>query len=177
MNNKKTKGWALFSIALGILLLGFSWEESFLMPVEDAGVSSYHSDSFWFYPWGKSITHKGVDIFAKRGRTVFSSTNGIILYQGNIDMGGNVVLVLGPQWKLHYYAHLDKIETFSLSYVSKGAMIGTVGDSGNAAGKPTHLHYAIVTLFPYFWLADKGIEGWKKMFYLNPIPYLNKAGK
>ncbi|EMP01631.1 hypothetical protein LEP1GSC171_1035 [Leptospira santarosai str. HAI1380] len=40
--------------------------------MEGANQSSYSIDSFWFYPWGKSITHKGVDIFAKKGKKCFT---------------------------------------------------------------------------------------------------------
>jgi len=36
------------------------------MPVKGATESDYNANSFWFYPWGKSVTHKGVDIFAKK---------------------------------------------------------------------------------------------------------------
>ena len=35
-----------------------------------------------------------------------------------------------------------------------GSPLGTVGDSGNARGKPPHLHYAILSLLPYPWRAD-----------------------
>lgn len=85
------------------------------MPVEGATKSSYHPNSFWFYPWGKSITHKGVDIFAKNGTNVRSSTYGLVIYTGRLSMGGNVVLVLGPKWRLHYYAHLQEIKTSQFS--------------------------------------------------------------
>ncbi|WP_016753913.1 M23 family metallopeptidase [Leptospira santarosai] len=154
--------------SMGVLLIGFLLPESLTMPVEGANQSSYSIDSFWFYPWGKSITHKGVDIFAKKGKKVFSSVEGIVVFQGSIDMGGNVVLVLGPKWKFHYYAHLNENEISAPLFVRKGTEIGSVGNSGNAVGKPPHLHYSIITLFPYVWLADKSVEGWKKMFYLNP---------
>ena len=90
-------------------------------------------------------------------------------------MGGKVVLVLGPKWRLHYYAHLDSISTGFFSIVSPSKEIGRVGATGNAAGKPPHLHYAIKTLIPYPWRMDRSVQGWKKMFYLNPIPYLNQS--
>jgi len=144
------------------------------MPVQGATKSDYNSKSFWFYPWGKSVTHKGVDIFAKKGTRIHSATWGIVLYSGKISMGGNFVLVLGPKWRLHYYAHLNELKTSSLSIVNKNTIIGTVGDSGNAAGKSPHLHYSIVTLIPYVWKADQDRQGWKKMLYLNPITYLNE---
>ncbi|URD70876.1 M23 family metallopeptidase [Leptospira borgpetersenii] len=169
---KKIKRNSTLLAVISVVAIGFLLPESFTMPVEGADRSSYHSDSFWFYPWGKSITHKGVDIFAKQGKEVRSSVSGIVIFSGNIDMGGNVVFVLGPKWKIHYYAHLKESEVPAFFIVYKGSKIGSVGNTGNAIGKPPHLHYAIVTLFPYLWLADQSIEGWKKIFYLNPIPYL-----
>lgn len=141
------------------------------MPVKGATQSDYNKQSFWYYPWGKSITHKGVDIFATKGTEVVASTNGIVLYAENIDLGGNVVVILGPKWRLHYYAHLNELKTAPFSVVSQKSVIGTVGTTGNAIGKAPHLHYSIVTIFPYLWRIDNDRQGWKKMFFLNPILY------
>jgi murein DD-endopeptidase MepM/ murein hydrolase activator NlpD len=157
---------------LSLLLLGLMLPQSFTKPVEKATRNSYHHQSFWFYPWGKSVTHKGVDIFAAKGTTITATTTGIVLFAGKINIGGNVVLVLGPKWRLHYYAHLESITTGMLSWVTIRERIGTVGTTGNAQGKPPHLHYSIITLIPYPWRIDASRQGWKKMFYLNPIDYL-----
>ncbi len=86
-------------------------------------------------------------------------------------MGGKVVVILGPKWRIHYYAHLDEI-TSGMGWIERNAKIGTVGDSGNAKGKQPHVHYSIVTLVPHIWKVDGAPQGWKKMFYLNPITYL-----
>lgn len=142
------------------------------MPVKGATKSDYNPKSFWFFPWGKSVTHKGVDIFAKKGTEINSSTSGLVLFSGEISMGGNIVLVLGPKWRLHYYAHLNELKTAPLSFVNKKSVIGTIGTSGNAAGKSPHLHYSIITIIPYVWKIDSDRQGWKKMFFLNPIDYL-----
>jgi peptidoglycan LD-endopeptidase LytH len=158
-----------------IILIGFILPEHFSMPVQLATRRNYAQHSFWFYPWGKSVTHKGVDIFAERGRAVHPATAGIVVFSGKNRLGGNVVYVLGPKWRLHYYAHLDSIKASLFSLVSRNAVIGTVGSTGNAAGKPPHLHDTIATIFPYFWRIDDSRQGWKKMFYLNPIQYLNKS--
>lgn len=179
MLNPKTKR-RFRNISLLILitgLIGFLIPQSIKMPVEGATTNSYAQNSFWFYPWGKSVTHKGVDIFAKKETAVHSATNGIVVYKGQISMGGNVVLVLGPKWRLHYYAHMDTITTNIFSLVNHQSTIGTVGTTGNAAGKPPHLHYTIKTIIPYPWLIDNNVkQGWRKMFYINPIPYLNGKG-
>jgi murein DD-endopeptidase MepM/ murein hydrolase activator NlpD len=58
--------------------------------------------------------------------------------------------------------------------MNRSEALGIVGTTGNAKGKPPHLHYAIVTLIPYPWRIDSKPQGWKKMFYLNPIDYLKK---
>ncbi len=162
-------------IAISILIifiLGLLIPQNLKMPVKGATKSDYNPQSFWYYPWGKSVTHKGVDIFAKKGTEIHSATYGLVLYRGEIMRGGKVVLVLGPKWRLHYYAHLDKLKTSAFSFVSKKTTIGTVGASGNAAGKQPHLHYSIITTIPYVWRIDSDKQGWKKMFYLNPIEYL-----
>jgi len=161
-------------VIVTVIMLGFILPQKLVVPVDGATNKDYNSKSFWYYPWGKSVTHKGVDIFAKEGTSVFSATSGLVIYAGQLGLGGNVVLVLGPKWRFHYYAHLKTINTTSLSFKKKGTCIGSVGTSGNAKGKEPHLHYEIATLIPYIWRIDADHQGWKKMVYLNPIDYLNK---
>ncbi len=155
-----------------VIAIGLIFPQNLKMPVEGADANSYNANSFWFYPWGKSITHKGIDIFAEKGTTIKSSTQGLVVFSGKVKRGGNAVLILGPKWRLHYYAHLETNKVERLSWVNHGTLIGTVGDSGNAKGKPSHLHYSILSLIPYPWRIDSDKQGWKKMFYLNPIDYL-----
>ena len=95
----------------------------------------------------------------------------MILFSGEISIGGKIVIILGPKWRLHYYAHLNELKMSSLSFVNKKSTLGTVGNTGNAAGKSPHLHYSILTIIPYVWRIDSDKQGWRKMFYLNPIEY------
>ncbi len=158
-----------------LLLLGFVIPQNLQMPIENATQKDYHPKSFWYYPWGKSITHKGVDIFAKEGTAVKSAVKGIVVYSGTLSRGGKVVLVLGAKWRLHYFAHLKERKVSAFTFVGYKTTIGTVGTSGNAKGKPPHLHYSIFTPIPYPWRFDaKSRQGWLKMFFLNPIDYFNK---
>lgn len=155
-----------------VVIAGFFIPQEISNPVDKADNKSYNPKSFWYYPWGKSGTHNGIDIFAREGTNVNSSTGGLVLFTGDIQLGGNVVLILGPKWRLHYYAHLKDIDAKVFAWTNKGKKIGTVGTTGNAKGKAPHLHYSIVTPFPYPWRVDAEKQGWKKMFYLNPISYL-----
>lgn len=165
--------------ALGAILLcvliGVVLPEPFVMPVEGATRSSYDQRSYWYHPWGRSVTHKGVDVFAQRGTRVKSAVPGVVVFRGQLSMGGNVVLVLGPKWRLHYYAHLDSIHTHVGAWLSSGEELGTVGNSGNAKGKPAHLHYAIRSLLPRPWLNTAGPHGWRRMWFVDPTPMLNGA--
>lgn len=164
---------SLFALLL-FILAGFLVPENFQLPVQGMNKSSYHPDSYWAYPWGKSITHKGVDVFAKKGTAVLAAAPGVVIFKGNNGAGGHSVLTLSPKWRIHYYAHLNEIKLDSKRFIKAGKTIGTVGDSGNAKGKPPHLHYVIVSLIPHIWKMDSGIQGYYKAIYLNPISLFEK---
>lgn len=159
-------------VLLALLVGGLLLPQPRTMPVVSADRNSFAHDSFWFYPWGRSGTHKGIDIFAAKGTPVQAAAGGVVLYTGPKEVGGNIVLVLGPKWRLFYYAHLDTIAVKRGAIVARGDHLGTVGNSGNAAGKPPHLHYAIFTLLPYPWRIDGDHQGWKKAFYLDPSDHV-----
>ena len=170
---KKLLKYFILSV-LALLVIGFLIPQNLKMPVVGAGSNSYSHKTFWHEGWGSSIVHKGVDIFAKKGSWINSATVGLVLCTGELGKGGKYVLILGPKWRVHYYAHLDEIRTSAFSLVTKSTEIGTVGNTGNAKTTPPHLHYSISTIIPYPWRIDDAPLGWQKMFYLNPIDYLNK---
>jgi len=139
------------------------------MPVLGATSEDWNAKSFWYEPWGTSGVHKGVDIFAKRGTPVVSPTYGLVVFRGEIAKGGRVIAVLGPKLRIHYFAHLESMAVYPGFPVWSGRALGTVGDTGNAMGKPAHLHYTVLTLLPYPWRADNTTQGWRKIFYLDPM--------
>ena len=155
-----------------IFVAGLLIPQNLQMPVVGADDNSYNHETFWYEGWGTSIVHKGIDVFAKRGTSVHSATIGIVLLTAEYGKGGKFVIVLGPKWRLHYYAHLDEIRTKPFVLVDHNTEIGTVGNTGNAATTPSHLHYGIGTLIPYPWRIDDAPLGHQKAFYLNPIDYL-----
>jgi murein DD-endopeptidase MepM/ murein hydrolase activator NlpD len=152
---------------LAVAIVGLLIPERAVIPVEGASASDWNSKSFWYEPWGASGVHKGIDIFASHGRKVVSATPGIVIFRGELGRGGNVVAVLGPKWRIHYYAHLASFAN-EPRLVSAGSQVGTVGTSGNAAGKPPHLHYTVLSLVPLPWRYTTGTQGWRKMFFLDP---------
>lgn len=103
---KILKHWIgrLLGALLVLILIGLLLPEDIQMPVSGASNGDFNHNSFWFYPWGKSITHKGVDIFAKKHTPVYAASEGLVVSVGQNEFGGNFALVLGPKWRFHYYA-------------------------------------------------------------------------
>lgn len=159
-------------VIFAIIGVGMLMPQNLQMPVVGADGNSYNHETFWYEGWGTSIVHKGIDVFARRGTRVNSATIGIVLLTAEYGKGGKFVVVLGPKWRLHYYAHLDEIKTKRFALVNQNTEIGTVGNTGNAVTTPAHLHYGIGTLIPYPWRIDDAPLGYQKAFYLNPIDYL-----
>ena len=176
MIQKKTK--IAFGVIAAVLLLmlagGLCLPERLVIPVKGATKSDWNAKSFWFSPWGKSGVHKGIDIFAKEGIPVIAASSGLVVQAGFTPGGGNVVSVLGPKWRIHYYAHLKTIKVDNSQFVKQGEIIGAVGSTGNAVGKAPHLHYEIITQIPYVWLFKAEEYGLDRMFYLSPLEHLTR---
>jgi peptidoglycan LD-endopeptidase LytH len=110
MTNKRR--WLRLKLLLGfvvVIVTGLLIPESPVIPVEGATATDWNPKTFWYEPWGKSGVHKGIDIFAPQGRVVKSAVPGIVIFRGTLGIGGNVVAMLGPKWRIHYYAHLTDI--------------------------------------------------------------------
>jgi LysM repeat protein len=92
----------------------------------------------WGFPRGSSRFHEGTDLFAPTGTTIVAPASGSVSFGSNRLGGTTFTLSTDSGWEF-YGAHLD--DTIGSSgRVSAGTPIGTVGDSGNAAGGDPHLH-------------------------------------
>ncbi len=81
--------------------------------------------------------HAGVDIFAPEGTPIVAPFDGNATEAPN-GLGGNAVIVYGSQGYV-YNAHLSSYG--NVGSVSAGEVIGYVGNTGDAAGGPTHDHF------------------------------------
>ncbi|MCB2223850.1 MAG: M23 family metallopeptidase [Actinobacteria bacterium] len=112
----------------------------FICPVN--GVTRF-IDS-WGAPRSGGRTHKGTDLMAAKGTPLVAVANGTVRLGYN-SLGGNTVWVYADYGVGFFYAHLD---TFAAGLqsgdrVSVGQVVGTVGDTGNAAPGAYHLHFGI----------------------------------
>lgn len=103
------------------------------------------------YARGFTSTHHGVDIFAKRGTPVVAVVGGTARAREE-PKGGKVVYLEGADGTTYFYGHLDAWAPilamqarsgsgFAAVRVPEGTRLGRVGNTGNAAGKPPHLHF------------------------------------
>jgi len=99
----------------------------------------------WGDPRGGGRVHEGTDILAPRGTYVVSPGPAVVIQIGNGANGGNYVYTINPGGEHFYYAHLDGYANgLAVGQVlQRGDLIGYVGDTGNAKGGPTHLHFGI----------------------------------
>ena len=90
----------------------------------------------------KARAHKGVDIAAPTGTSVFATTEGKVLRAGYQAGGyGNFIEVQHPNGMTSLYGHLSRIDVHSGKAVTAGERIGLVGSTGYSTGP--HLHFEV----------------------------------
>lgn len=111
----------------------------FICPV--SGSVSFRND--WGNPRSGGRTHKGTDMFAKKGVPVVAVVDGTLRFRDG-GLGGIAIWLKGSGASF-YYAHLDsRVSGLSTgSWVSRGTVIGYVGNTGNAYGGADHLHFQL----------------------------------
>jgi murein DD-endopeptidase MepM/ murein hydrolase activator NlpD len=86
-------------------------------------------------------SHQGNDILSPRGTPVVANVGGTMQQHPN-GLGGLAYFLEGDDGKEYYGAHLDSFSG-ATGHVAIGTVIGYVGNTGDAAGGPTHLHFEI----------------------------------
>jgi hypothetical protein len=89
----------------------------------------------------KQTVHQGIDVAAPTGTSVFASAGGVVKLAENESGWGNLVILEHGDGYTTFYAHLDEITVKAGSGVSKGEVIGRVGNTGQSTG--SHLHYEV----------------------------------
>jgi murein DD-endopeptidase MepM/ murein hydrolase activator NlpD len=113
------------------------------MPIK--GVSRRDIADTWHAARGSDRKHEGQDIFARRGTSILSATEGYVVDIGENSLGGKTVSVVGAGGRVYYYAHLDSYaqNLYEGDHVTTQTVLGYVGTTGNATGTPPHLHFGV----------------------------------
>ena len=89
--------------------------------------------------YGSFIVHNGINIKTRTGTPVRSIFNGKVLYTGELEGYGNLVII-GHGKDFHsLYGHLDRIEVKANQVVQIGDIIGLSGDTGSLVGETLYL--------------------------------------
>lgn len=123
-----------------------------LWPVEGRVTSSFGERQDPFN--GEGAFHTGIDIAAPYGTPVHAAASGIVT---GADMGrgyGRTVELNDGHNIMTVYAHMSALAVIAGQRISRGQIIGYVGDSGRSTGP--HVHYEVridgVPVNPYKYL-------------------------
>ncbi|MDP8976891.1 MAG: peptidoglycan DD-metalloendopeptidase family protein [Actinomycetota bacterium] len=95
----------------------------------------------WGQPRSGGRRHQGTDILSPRGTPIVANVSGTVSPH-NSGLGGISYYLRGDDGNTYFGTHLDRLSGAS-GRVSAGTVIGYNGNSGNARGGPTHLHFEI----------------------------------
>jgi murein DD-endopeptidase MepM/ murein hydrolase activator NlpD len=85
--------------------------------------------------------HEGDDVMAPRSSPIYAVESGTIQKASHGSLAGLEIILRGVSGNSFFYAHQSANLVHSGEHVSAGQLIGRVGNTGDAAGGPTHLHF------------------------------------
>jgi len=86
--------------------------------------------------------HVGLDIAAAQGTPVKTAAAGRVTATGDFFFNGNTVFVDHGQGLITMYCHMQRIDVQPGQKVDRGAVIGSVGQSGRVTA--AHLHWSVI---------------------------------
>lgn len=87
--------------------------------------------------------HNGIDIKARKGTSIISPADGVVVCAAHAGLIGRLVKVRTSDGKTLYFGHMNQIKCVKGQRVKRGTLLGTVGRSGRATGP--HLHFSVLT--------------------------------
>jgi murein DD-endopeptidase MepM/ murein hydrolase activator NlpD len=89
--------------------------------------------------------HHGDDIFGQIGQPLLAVADGTVFSVGWNDIGGYRLWLRDEEGNEFYYAHLSAYSPFAVNgrQVKAGTVLGFMGNTGDAATTPYHLHFEI----------------------------------
>jgi murein DD-endopeptidase MepM/ murein hydrolase activator NlpD len=104
--------------------------------------------AWWTNDWhacrdGCRRLHQGLDIFARHGTPLVAAADGVVTQRAVGGLSGIGVEIRDARGVEYYYAHLSRWADGLREgmRVSRGQVIGYVGNTGNAMGTLPHVHF------------------------------------
>jgi hypothetical protein len=111
-------------------------------PFPVAGPANWSNDWHAARPCPWPHLHVGLDIFAAEGTPIVAVADGLISGRVNDAVSGLGIQLTAGDGMKYFYAHLSAFASRTVEgrNVKEGQVLGYVGNTGDAAGGPTHLH-------------------------------------
>jgi murein DD-endopeptidase MepM/ murein hydrolase activator NlpD len=99
----------------------------------------------WGAPRSDTGFHQGIDLMAPLGTPVVAVSDGTLVAVGWNRLGGHRLWLRDTDGNYFYYAHLSAYAPLARpgAKVHAGDVLGFVGNTGDAAGGPFHMHFEI----------------------------------
>lgn len=91
--------------------------------------------------YGDGRNHKGVDLAANKGTSIFAVASGTVTFSGSYSGYGYCVIIDHGNGIKTLYGHASKLLVNKGDTVSQGDLIALVGRTGNSTGN--HLHFEV----------------------------------
>lgn len=93
--------------------------------------------------------HAGLDIGAPQGAPIKAPADGVVTFVGDFDTLGNTIVLDHGASIMTRFGHIHKMLVKVGQRVKRGAVIGTVGNTGRSTGP--HLHYEV-------WIRNQAVD-------------------
>ena len=113
--------------------------ESFDWPL--AGIMSSPFGLKRFYNDQPRRPHGGIDIAAPEGTPILAPADGVVVETGDYFFNGNSVFIEHGLGLQTFYAHMSRIDVQPGDRITKGQVLGAVGQTGRVTGP--HLHWSV----------------------------------
>lgn len=113
--------------------------EPFIMPVENARISSTFGEMRFVNDTTTPTRHAGIDYAIECGTPVYASNAGYVEVAQFLTMIGNTIVIDHGLGLKTYYEHMEDIVIQPGEWVERGQLMGHVGTTGYSTG--CHLHF------------------------------------
>ncbi|OQX73037.1 MAG: hypothetical protein B6D59_06720 [Campylobacteraceae bacterium 4484_4] len=103
--------------------------------------------------------HAGIDLIAKEGTPIYAPADGVVEFAQRKGNYGKFIMISHAFGFKTAYGHLKQFAVKEGEYITKGSLIGYVGNTGRSTGP--HLHYEVRYLYKW----------------LDPVPFLHWSSK
>lgn len=118
---------------------------------------------------GARQLHAGIDIAATPGSSIKAPADAVVTFVGDFQSLGNAIVLDHGSSIMTRYGHTQRVYVKVGQTVKRGAVIGTVGNSGKSTGP--HLHYEV-------WVKNQAVNP-RDFFYdlAEKAPLISREGK